>query len=287
MSFTIKTLRATIALAKGSFGEGNAVTIEGLPMAATVSKPGGADMNKMNLDIKGLGIEKMERLTTLAFRPLQSLNNRIKLEAGDLGGKLGLVFAGEMSAAVPKFETDGNVGLAIEALTGWFPNQIAASPISVKGETTIERLMGEFAAEAGYALKNEGVSGSVKNSIFRGSPILKARTLARQTGIELLIDDGRFVIMERGEAIKGKIPLISKESGLLGYPSFSNDGVDATCIYDGRLEIGGKVEIKSVVPKASGTWKISKLEHKLEAYVPGGGEWLTAFSAVWLGEASK
>jgi hypothetical protein len=283
MSFTIKTLRATIALAKGTFNvQGNAVTIEGLPMTATVSKPGGADMNKMNLEISGLALDKMELLTTLAFKERQSLNNRIRLEAGYLGSSLGLVFSGEISAAVPNFDTDGNVSFVIEALTGWFPNQIAAPPVSVQGETTIEKLMGEFAAEAGYTLRNEGVSGSVKNSIFRGSPILKARTLARQTGIELLIDDGRFVIMERGAAIKGKIPLVSKESGLLGYPSFSSDGVDVKCIYDERLEIGGKVEIKSIVPKASGVWKISKLEHKLEAYVPGGGEWLTAFSAVWV-----
>lgn len=287
MSFTVKTLRVTIVMAQGVFSDdNNAITIEGLPIVANVSKPGGADLGKMLIDIWGLKLDTMKKLTSLAFRKLQSLNNKIKLEAGDKGQELHLVFSGEITTAVPVFDTNGEARLQIEAAAGAFPNKIAAPPISVKGDTTIEKLMSGFAKEAGYTLKNEGVTGSVKNSIYKGSPILKARTLARQAGIELLIDDDKFVILPKGGAITGHIPLLNKDSGLLGYPSFTNDGVDCKTIYDHRLDLGGLVEIESVVPRATGIWKITKLDHMLCAYKAIEGDWLTAFSAVWRDESN-
>jgi hypothetical protein len=281
MSYTIKTLRVTCVMAEGQFqGGGSAITVEGLPVAAGISKPGGADLNKAQIDISGLKYDTLDKLTTLAFRPLQTLKNKVRLEAGNKGETPHTVFEGEMIAALPVFSDSGEATLKIEAAAGYFPTQMAAKPLSVQGETTIAELMDAFAKEAGYTLKNEGVTGSVKNSVYNSSPVLKARTLARQTGIELLIDDGKFIILPAGGAIKGKIPLLDLGSGLFGYPSFTKDGVDAKCQYDPRLELGGAVEIKSIVPRASGLWKIRKLEHKLEAYKSGSGAWLTAFSAV-------
>ena len=283
-SLTLKTIRVTIALAAGgSFGEGNAVVIEGLPVTVKIAKPGGDDQNKCAITVAGLALDKMEKITSLAFRPLQTRNNKIKVEAGVRGAQLANVFSGEIVSAVPEFDTAGSATMKIEASAGWFPNQLPTGPTSVKAGARIADLMNQFAAEAGYTFKNEGVSGSVGNSVFRGSPLVKARALARQTGIELLIDDGKLVIIPKGQAIQGQIPLLNKESGLLGYPSFSKEGVNAKTIYDPRIELGGRVKIESVVPLASGIWKISKLEHGLTAYHSKSGEWETTFSAVWAG----
>lgn len=285
MSFSIKTIRVTLVMAANLFGDNNAVVIEGLPVSVKVDKPGGQDLNKLSVTINNMALQKMEQLTILGFRPLQTNNNRIFVEAGVLGEPLDLVFSGEIKTAVPSFSDSGITEFKIEATAGHYPMKIASSPVSVKGEAKVEELMNQFAQEAGYAFKNEGVTVSVKNSIFKGSPVFKARTLARQVGIELLIDDHKFIIMPKGGHREGKAPKLSRESGLLGYPSFTNDGIDARSIYDSRLDSGGLVEIESIVPKSSGMWKIVKLSHDLEAYKPESAKWESSFSGTWVQEA--
>lgn len=288
MSFSIKTVRVTVHMAEAVFGNGNnAVTIEGLPTKVSIDKPGGEDENKMTCSISGLKLEEMEQLTVLGFKPNKTFKNVITIEAGTKGETLSTVFQGEVSKAVPIFSDDGIATLEIEATTGNYPNKIVSPQTSVQGDASVEELMQQFASAAGYAFQNEGVTAKVKNSLFKGSPIVKAKALARQARIELLIDDQKFVIMPLGGNRSGTIPKFSKESGLLGYPSFTDEGIDARVLFDTRLNIGGLVEIESIVPKASGIWKITKLTHELQAYQSTNSSWESSFSTTWVQEAKS
>lgn len=282
-SFSEKTIKTTIFLREGSFaGGGNAVTFEGLPIEVAISKPGGQEMNKATVTVDNMKLPTMQQLTMLAFRKLQSFNNVIKVEAGVKNHKLDTIFEGEISSAVPTAGSDGTISFKIEATTGYYPSQLPSPPISVNGETTIEKLMIQFAKEANYGFENRGISGSVKNSVFDGSPVLKARTLAQQTGIDLLIDDRKFIIQPFDLQKRGTVILLTDTSGLRGYPSFTNDGVQCSAYFNPNFALGGFFELQTILPNASGIWKISKLEHKLSANKPSGGDWETSLTGVWL-----
>jgi hypothetical protein len=58
-------------------------------------------------------------------------------------------------------------------------------------------------------------------------------------------------------------------------------------IFDPNVKIGGLVKIESIVPRASGIWKVTKITTKLEAYVPNGGSWNSSVSATWVQEESN
>lgn len=282
-SFSEKTIRTTVYLREGSFAGGsNTVSFEGLPIEVNVSKPGGEDMGKAIVNVNNMKLSTMQQLTMLAFRKLQTFNNVIKIEAGEVGRKLNTVFEGEISSAVPVMGNDGSVSFKIEARTGYYPNQLPTPPVSVQGETTIEKLMMQFAKEANYSFENKGITGSVKNSVLVGSPIQKARALARQTGIDLLVDDRKFIIQPYEIKPNGGVVLIQGDSGQYGYPSFTNDGVQCKVYFNPSLTLGGFFELKTILPAASGIWKISKLEHKLSANKPTGGDWMTSLNGVWV-----
>lgn len=293
-SFKIKHLAAVLQMAEGQFDEGgNTITINGnaadiskprLGITASVTKPGGEDKNKLDLVIAGLKLTTMDKLTVLGFRKMQTYNNVITLYAGNVGDQLSMVFAGEITSAHAEFDSRGTAAFRIEALTGYYPALLATSPTSVQGESTIESLMQQFARDAGYNFKNEGVAGSVRNIILSGSPIAKMRSLAAQTGIDMYLDDRTVIIVPRGEPKKGNTVVLSASSGMIGYPSFTNDGINTRCLFNPQLELGGLVKIESIVPKASGIWKISKLDHSLEACFPGAKQWFTTIDAVWIQE---
>jgi hypothetical protein len=278
-----KTIRVTIILAEDEFESGsNTKVIEGLAVTVDVDKAGLPDKNSAKIVIYNLAMKDMEKLTFLAFRPLQKRKNKILVEAGNVGEKLGLVFKGDITSAYPDFNSGPDIPFEIEAMTAGWSYQIADSPTSIDGEQDVATLMEQFATEAGFGFVNNSVSATVKNTTFTGSPVSKAQQLAQEVNIELLIDDETFTIQTwdnpRGDAV-----LLSAASGMIGYPSFTQDGVSARSFYNPKLRLGGQVKIQSVVPKASGYWKLTKLSHNLSAY-GASPQWQSNFDGIWLKE---
>ena len=284
-SYTEKTIRITAYLREGDFGGGNnTVVYEGLPTEVSISKSGGKDGCKATITLYGMKLDTARQMTMLAFRKLQTYNNVVKIEAGTRYQKLDTVFQGEIVTAVPSIDQN-NLVFTMECRSGYYPNLLPTPPVSVQGETTVDKLMQQFAKEANYDYENRGITDSVKNSVFSGSPVQKAQQLATQMGFDLLIIDKKFVIQPYETEPDGTIPLVSKESGLIGYPSFTNDGIECQSLFNPDFELGGYFELKSILPHASGIWKISKLDTKLSAYMPTGTEWQSGLTGVWVQES--
>ena len=87
---------------------------------------------------------------------------------------------------------------------------------------------------------------------------------AKQVGAELILDDNRAILIPAGGAVNtaGNAILINKDTGLLKYPTVTQNGIDA-----------GIFKLETEVPKASGTWRIIKLSHDLSANSPQQGKW--------------
>lgn len=279
-SFTLKTIQITVVLGKGTFGDGgNTKIIEGLACDVSVQKPGLPEKNSATVKIWGLKYEDMAQLAMLTFKPLESQHNLISIKAGDQGQNLPLIFQGEITSAFADFNASPDVCMQFEADSGSYPQQIAQSVTTTSGESTAENLFAQFARDAGYTFKNEGVTNSVKNVWMPGSPIDKAVKLARDIGCEILIDDGALIIMPAGKAREGNAVLLTKDTGLIGYPTFNQDGISCKCIFNPDLTYGGLVKVVSKVPNATGAWRITKLTHTIAAYVPGGGNWESQIEA--------
>ena len=287
-SFTNKTIQVVMAMAEGVFQNGaNQITVEGLPTSVDIQKQGGDERPSCTVTIGNLNIDVVKQLTTLSFRPLQRFKNQITVNAGEVGKQLQTIFIGDFENAYGEFQNAPTMNLMVKAIAAQHGALMATPATSVDGTEQVAKLMEQWAVEAGCTLENKGVNASVKNVVYRGSPVDKAKTLARDVGIDLIIDDGKFIITPNGQAVDGNAVLIDPKHGLLGYPAFSNDGIEFNMIFDPNVKIGGLVKIESIVPRASGIWKVTKITTKLEAYVPNGGSWNSSVSATWVQEESN
>ena len=285
-SYNIKTLRAEIQLGTGNFQgtSKNTYTIEGLAMSAKIEKVGLPDLNKCALSNTGMKYDVMEQLTVLGFRKLTSAKNLLTLYGGTQGETLPVLFSGDITKAVADFKNAPDVTFNISATTGAYSVKKAAPPLSVAGSTAAADLAKAWAAEMGYSFKNAGVTTQVQNCFFNGSPLQKLRVLSEQYHIETIIDDGEIIIQPRGSIRKtGTIPYLTEESGLAGYPAFTDNGISLVALYNPDFKFGGLVRVKSIVPRASGEWKITKLMHSVSAYEKS-GEWFSEIEASWKGE---
>lgn len=287
-SFTQKLLEVRVTLQAGQFdGGGNTKTISWTPLKARIEKTGPPDYCKAVIEARGLRYEDMAQMSTLAFKPLASAKNIVQVFAGDEHDEeLSLAFSGSITQAAADFNTAPDVVFKLEAMAGYYGAITPQGPTAIRGAQPAADFIAMQAKAAGFSFQNDGVTTQLQNAVFNGSPVAQARAAARQIGAELIIDDGVMILSPAGGAGekagggRGNAVLLTKDTGLLGYPVLTNEGVQLKALYNPAFRLGGLVKVESIVPKASGTWRIIKLTHELAAFDSRGGPWesqMTAF----------
>lgn len=279
-SFRMRRMRITVILAAGTFaGGGNTYTIDSLAMKASVEKLAWPDGGKCSVEIVGLPLDVMEQLSTLAFKPHYRAENRIQIFAGDgEPDALPQIFSGTITTAGADFNSAPDVKFKIEGQIGAFGRIQAKGQTAIRGSQDAASFIQGQVEEAGFTFRNEGVTAGLSNSVFSGSALMQAQTAADQIGAELIYDDNEAVLMPTGAVISGESVTLSAQTGLLGYPVLNQQGIEIKTIFNPAARFGGAVVLESSVPKASGTWKITKLTHKISANQPSDGEWETAIT---------
>lgn len=281
-SFTKKQIEIKVSLRQGEFAEGgNTKTITDIPIHAKVEKTGPPDFCKATVEIIGMKYDDMDKLSTLAFKPLAKAKNILAIYAGNEGEAKSLIFQGEIATATADFNAAPDVSFKMEAKAGIYGKITPKGPTAIKGNQDCATFVEMMAKEMGYTFKNEGVTAKLTNSIFNGSPVDQARAAARQVGAELLIDDGVVKLVPLGgNGNTGKAVLLKKDTGMLGYPTITQDGIDVVAIFNPTFELNGYVKVESIVPGATGMWRITKLTHDLQAFDSLGGPWHSTLSCM-------
>lgn len=287
-SFTHKQLEARITLAEGGFNPGTGQSantkVVRLGMDAEITKPGGKEKPKCTLRIYNLPLDDMQVLTTLAFDPLAVKKNRLVLMAGDANG-MAQVFVGDITSAVPRFAANASSVFEVEAVTGYVASVTPVAPLTAEGAQDVSTLLRGLAGQMGFTYIDRGVSVTVRNVALVGGPMEQARQLADAARIDLILDDGEMIAAPRGELrrddAEGSTPVLRDRTGLIGFPGFDAKGIVGKCLYDPRLVLGGPVRIESMVPKASGLWRVSSVSHRLQSNHGNARAWETSFKATY------
>lgn len=282
-SFRIRKLKAQITLSKGEFkgGQGNSYMISDLAMTAKIDKSGPPSFGKATMEIYGLPLEIMEQLSTLNMHPMFVRRNYLNIFAGDDVDGFHEVYKGTITKASADFNGAPDIKFSIESQMGFFGSVTAQGENVVSGSQPVANFIKAQATKAGLTFENQGVTASVKNAVFSGSPIEQARQAANQVGAELVIDDGKAYLIKNGASRKGNVPILSAETGLLGYPVMAQNGIELKAIFNPDFRFAGLIEIKSQVPKVSGQWRIIKLSHSLSSNLPNGGAWESKMTAYY------
>lgn len=274
-------------------GGGNTVTLPpGLMASVRIQYAGFPSANAAQIMIWGLTPSIMNELNTLGVIFNLQPRNLIVVQAGEANGSnFGTVFVGGIRTCTPDFRRPTEAFLSIEAFTALDQSAAVALPTSFTGSSDIVGMIQGLATQMKYGFENNGVSGiSLSNQYLWGSPreqIDTIRRAVRNRGVMVDIVEGNpptvaiwYTAKGRG---KGGIPMIGSQTGLIGYPTYTNFGIDFRCIYTPALRQGGQVQVQSTLPggqssaqaignnpSATGIWTVYGLGHSLDAQVPNG-----------------
>lgn len=275
-SFNQKKLRVTLLLnekAPAFDKEGNNTLIfEDLRVSAQIQSGNGSVSPFAKIQIFNLSIQAINQLTKIKWNTSSEGNfNFVKLETC-VEGQYGVVYQGVINFAYPDFGSAPDVVFNIDTSVAMNHQINPVVPTSYQGEVDIAQAISTLCQQMGMQFENNGVTAKVSNPYLPQTALEQVRALCNATNTSLYMDFNTIAITPQGQAREIQVPVISPQSGLIGYPTpLMNGGVTFTCLYDPMLKFGGRVELKnSLIEIANGTWVIRGMAMTLESGVPNG-----------------
>ena len=291
--FVQRKINVTFQLAPASAGQpspkftgtqSNQVTISGLRLSAKIVKAGGRSMGTAQLQIYGMTLQLMNDLSTLGIRIQMVPRNGLIVTAGDNDGGMATVFQGNITSAWADFQSAPDVPFHVEAHTGLPQAVINVPASSYQGSTDVATIMSSLATLAGLAFENNNVQQKINCPYLPGSARDQIAKLAKDAGINWFIDSGTtnnagtLIIWPKNGSRGGQIPLISPETGMVGYPCYTAMGIIVKTLFNPAIGYGGQIKVQSSLTPANGTWAVYGLDHDLDAQVPN-GQWFSTILA--------
>ena len=290
-SFVKKILRFSFKLATGNFGitGANVLTLEGLRAGVVIEHAGGQAMSVATIQIFGMTRSDMNQLAMLAWKPFDVQRNFVTVEAGDEGGVMTRVFQGTILNAWPDYRQAPDVFFHVESQAQFYDQINPVPPLSYPGPVAVADIMSGLASAMGLAFENNGVSVQLDRAYFPGTAIDQARAVAQHANIDLYIDGTELAISPKGVPRKGFVPVISTDTGMVGYPVFDKNGITVTTLFNPGVKFGGEIEVvpgvalpQGLIPPSNGRWWANSITHRLDANRPGGA-WFTDITATSFG----
>lgn len=282
MSFVKRKINVTLSYGTGpqGLGEPKIVELTGHRVVCNSIASGGQGMGGLQLRIYGLTPSLMAELSTVGKMPQTYPRNQVAVYAGDDAVGMSLVFYGTVTAAYADMMSVPEVAFVVIGAVGVIEALLPVPPSSWHGDVDAADILKTLADQMGMAFENNGVSVILRDSYFPGSPRAQALACINAANISWNgLEQNTLAIWPKGASRKSTTVLISPETGMVGYPTYTATGIFVTTEYNPAIGFGGLVEVQSIIPQANGVWRVLVMNHELAAELPS-GPWFTQLQLV-------
>jgi hypothetical protein len=291
-TFVKRLIDVEIGIGQGDKGlDGTKVTrlygTNGPRVSAQITRNGMPGNSRASIRIYGLSLSDMNSVSSLGKPVIYDRNNTVTVFAGNAIDGMSIVFYGTIYEAWADFDGAPDVALNIDAVSGLIDAMKPIPPTSYSGSVDAATIMAGLAVQLGYAFENNGVSVILSNPYYPGTARDQVDACATEANIFAAIDGSgagsTLAIWPKDGSRGGVIPLVSPDSGMIGYPGYMAGGLNIRMIYNNAIKFGGQIKVVSSLQTACGTWTVNRLNHNLESQTPHGA-WFTEVGVYRLGD---
>jgi len=256
------------------------VTLTDLRITAAITQSGGQSQGEADINIFGMTVSVMNKLSTLGLSPRTIGPNFVTLLAGDTETQPSVVFQGAISDAYFDASAMPDVAFRVSAQSGAFTPFSPCPPRSYPEPVSIDAVMGSIAKIMGLTLENKGVTGTIPPTYLYGSSKTQAYAAATAGNFNINFDTPtKMIIFPKGKPATDKIIILSKKTGMVGYPAYVSKGIQVRTIFNPEISYGSTIKIESeLLTAANGNWIVFHLAHDLESRQPN-GQWFSTIQA--------
>lgn len=231
---------------------------DGLAVTASGEKFANENQNETTVKIANLAKDVRDYLAT-ECSPFNANRTRKKLilEVGRKSYGTFVLYAGDITSVVVGQPAD--IWVELKCLTGDFDkgNIIARSQ---PGQALLSVIAQQVANDLSLALSFEATDKQISSYSFTGGALKQVDKLAQAGMVNAYVDDGRLIVKNRNTPMVGAVRVVDIDSGMIGKPEFTEQGIKVKFLIDNLTRLGGRLIVKSITePAANGTYEIYKL----------------------------
>lgn len=291
ISITVQLAQHTGTPQPSTFPNGsNTVELSGSRTTVRIENNGAPTGSMANVSIFGLTQDLLNQLSTLGQIYNLVQGNQITIKAGDAYSAMTTVFTGTIIFAYPDYNSAPNVPMVFVCQGISLINSVVtAKASSFPGPSVdVATVMAGFAQQMGVGFENNGITTQLSPSYFPGNLWSQVQKCAADANIRADLVNGGTVLAiwpSGGSRTSqaGSVPLISKDTGMDGYPSFAPNGLMIVrFLFNPNVSFGATIQVQSVIPSANRTFVVWKLDLALDSLMPN-GQWLATAQCYPLG----
>lgn len=152
-----------------------------------------------------------------------------------------------------------DIGISLKCLTGNFLKTAVIT--STQGaQVSLSQIGKKVSQDLNMAYQFEATDKPIGNYNFAGSSLKQVQLLNSLGGINAFIDDNTLIMKNALVPLSGTTRVLNMDTGLIGIPEFTEQGLKATFLLDNKTRIGGGLQIQSqIYPAINGNYVIYKL----------------------------
>lgn len=181
----------------------------------------------------------------------------ITVSAGRVSYGTSLIYRGDITAVIVSQPPD--ITLKIKALTGNFQkgNIVSNSQPPMANFSTIAK---QVAADNGLTLNFQALDKQITNYNFTGGAGKQFQKLQDMGAFDVYADNNQLIIKNRGQALNNKVRILNLDTGMIGIPETTEQGIKVKFLLDNQTILGGALQLTSkLYPTLNGTYTVFKL----------------------------
>jgi hypothetical protein len=298
-SFTQKQIEVDFDL----ISTGQTLTVAaGHRISCEVALSGYVTGSMCHLRIEGMKLSDMNTLSMVNIGTIAQGLNTVTVKAGDAGARLTTIFQGTVIEGFVDYSNSPNIAFDATAMSMVIPNLQPIAPTSYPNGANVADIMQAIAIKGGLNFQNNGVKQSLGGTLyFCGTVADQIDKVVEASRITQDISLNTLRIWPPGIPQSDATPIeISSETGMLGYPAYSQSGVDVTTLFNPAVVFHSNIKLSSkyapaawvnsqgqlnqlaggqnIYPASNGIWVAVNVKHDLQSETPN-GKWETAITA--------
>lgn len=199
----------------------------------------------------------------------------------------GLIFSGNIKGFTETRENTETI-LTISAGDGDQEYNYTVINKTVAAGATPDSIIAEASNAMGVQLGHKSQLDQTalpRGKVLYGRPYEFMREQADNTGCTWSVQDGKILFMKRTEVMPGGAVLLTPETGLIGVPQITEDGIEGKCLLNPKLKIGAALQLESKVhAEISGQYRIISLTHQGDTH---GNDWYSEFTCLAMNQTGS
>lgn len=224
----------------------------------------GLDLSELRVQfqVRQSDFETPNNAVIRVFNPSANTAQRIRkeftevtLQAGYQNGAYGIIFQGTIKQVLSGRNSQTETYLDIfagdsDALYNFgMANQSIAAGTDPKAQIAL--LSKQMGAQVGDVTFNTGLQANIRGKTMYGMARNMIRNLARSGGATWSLQNGKVTVIPLTGYAKGEAVVINSQTGMVGLPQQTEEGIRVTCLLNPKIVIGTQVQIdQSAVQRA-------------------------------------